>query len=99
MAPDMSFLFYFETLVLFVFLKCSWTSSVRFEFQILKAISNESESTDRENYSLVVLPQKLEVPVPYIDQNIECIPSMVSMIIAKGFDRPILHQNVRLTVR
>ena len=60
---------------------------VRFEFQILKAISNESESTDRENYSLVVLPQKLEVPVPYIDQNIECIPSMVSMIIAKGFDR------------
>ena len=91
----MSSLFYLEKLDLFGFLK----RPVRFEFQILKAISNESESTDRENYSLVVLPQKLEVPVPYIDQNIECIPSMVSMIIAKGFDRPILHQNVRFAVR
>ena len=32
---------------------------------------------DRSNYSLVFMPQKLEVSLPTIDDNEECFPAMV----------------------
>ena len=41
----------------------------------------DTEPNDRSNYSLIILPQKLEVALPMLDANIEHVPTMVSEIV------------------
>ena len=41
----------------------------------------EGEYESREHWSIVVMPQKIEVDLEEIDRNIECIPSLMSMTI------------------
>ena len=44
-------------------------------------IPADAENDSREHWSIVVLPQKIEVELEEIDRNIECIPSLMSITI------------------
>jgi uncharacterized UBP type Zn finger protein len=44
-------------------------------------IPADADNDSREHWSIVVLPQKIEVELEEIDRNIECIPSLMSITI------------------
>ena len=53
----------------------------------------QSDPTSRQNYSIVLFPEKIEVDLVEIDNNIETIPSLMSMVIDSMVSAmPALHR-------